>query len=135
MPTKNGKKTSLLIAALLALTAPVAVAATAPPVQWCQTVTFTGKVRQSIAIHPMNQTRFTVFTLVLKHPVTIVAGLCEGTQLEAVTTDQIQIKQDSTVIGRYKGREVTVSGQLISPENAYDVRPAILYPPITIKMK
>lgn len=134
MPTKNGKKSSLLAATLLVLAAPV-IAATAPPVQWCQTVTFTGKVRQSIAIHPMNQTRFTVFTLVLKHPVTIAASSCEGNQLEEVTTDQIQIKQDPSVIGRYNGQEITVSGQLISPENAYDVRPAILYPPITIQGK
>jgi len=100
--------------------------------KWCENATITGTVQKSTVTHPMNRSKFVVFTLSLKQPVDIAAAECEGSKVAKANTKEVQVKDEQSVLNKYVGKTITVSGLLMFPDNAYDVRPAILYPPITV---
>lgn len=110
------------------------ITAGAADLNWCQPVTLSGTLQQATAVHSGNGSRFSVYTLALRQPIIIPAGECDGARLEsAVTTREVQIKQEDKQIARLVGKTVAVTGELTPPANQYDVRPAVLSPPVVIK--
>ncbi len=117
---------------LLAFLPTAAVAENPTTLSWCKAATVTGTLKKGTTQHP-NGSKLVFHYIALKQPITIAAGECEGANLDRTTTKEVQVKEDPKLIGKLVEKTVTVSGELTSPENAYDVLSVILYPPITIK--
>jgi hypothetical protein len=45
--------------------------------KWCDTVSVTGTLQKSTAIHPFNNSKFPIYTLNFAKPVNIAAATCE----------------------------------------------------------
>ena len=117
---------------LLACTSLSVMAEEATALEWCKSATVTGTLKKSTTQHP-NGSKLVFHYLALKQPIAIAVGECEGTKLDKLVTKEIQVKEDPKVIGKFVGKTITVSGEVVAAENAYDVLPVVLYPPIVVK--
>jgi hypothetical protein len=103
--------------------------------QWCQPFTAIGKLEKGKHTHVGNGSKFTFHFLVLSKAIVIPAGECESERIDGPTeVTEIQVKEDDSVLAKFVGKTIVVSGKLSNPTNAYDVRDAILYPPFKISV-
>ncbi len=103
--------------------------------RWCQPFTAKGKLEKGKHSHIGNGSVFTFHFLILKKPIAIPAGECEGENIDSpVEVKELQVKEDAKVLAKFVGKTIVVSGTLTNPINAYDVRDAILYPPLNISV-
>ena len=104
------------------------------PPRWCQPFTAKGKLEKGKYSHP-NESVFTFHFLILKKPIAIPAGECEGENIDSpIEVKELQVKEDDKVLAKFVGKTIVVSGMLSNPINAYDVRDAVLYPPFNISV-
>jgi hypothetical protein len=128
----TGIATLIATSCMLAAAASCASAEIPAAPTWCKTATVTGTLRSGTAQHP-NGSKVAYYYLALKQPLTIAAGKCEGATVNPATVKEVQVKEYPQVMSRFVGKVVSVAGEIALPENAYDVLPVILYPPITVK--
>lgn len=103
--------------------------------QWCQPFTVKGMLKKGNATHPGNGGKFIIHILMLNQPLTIPAGKCDGVDIDSATeVKEIQVKEDDKPLAKFVGKTVVVSGAAGYPENYYDVRDVIVFPPFTIKV-